>query len=321
MRPLLIKHHRQALSAEGSWEAAVEVTLGCEVTYVDAAASAWHVPDLSKYDVVLVFIRFSELNTWPDMDWRGFSGLRVLMDHDSFQDYGGWPGSPYVGAWTRSFKRHRFDLLVASGVSAAEHFNALGIDCVVVHKGYTPALFRDECRDRAGMCHYGSPYPARLKALRRLSSSGIAATSISAPYEVLNRELNSFRSALVCNMAASTIGGRIGAVVNRYRPGTLIQLHGAPEPMLKNFEASAAGCAVFMDDCPDLADLGFIDGETAFVYSSLDELVEKVRYWREHPESMARVGAAGAALCRARHTWEHRAHELQAHLNVAMGAS
>ena len=83
----------------------------------------------------------------------------------------------------------------------------------------------------------------------------------------------------------------------------------APEPMIKNFEAAASGCAVFMDDVEDLDELGFIDGHTAIIYRDFSELIDKLDYWLSRPSQLERIGLAAAELCAERHTWRYRAQQ------------
>lgn len=271
----------------------------------------WGLPKLDPFDAVVFFVKFKQLKLRPSINWDGFAGLRVLLDMDSFHDYGGWWGSPHVGGWTETIPRLGFDLIVVSGESSRRHFSALGIQTEVFHKGFDPAQFHDLDLPRRGLGHYGSPYGARLAMLRRVRKAGIEVGSIKVPYPELNTTLNHFLAIAVCNMTSLPRFGRFGRAIQRVAPGTFLKIGPGPEPMAKNFEAAAAGCAVFMDDNPDLEPLGFVDGETAIVYRDFDELIDKLRFWLERPEELRRIGQAAAALSLERHTWAQRAASLQ----------
>jgi spore maturation protein CgeB len=94
------------------------------------------------------------------------------------------------------------------------------------------------------------------------------------------------------------------------RPQAFLRIHPGSEVMMKNFEAAAAGCAVFADWIEDMDQLGFRDGASFLGYRSFDELVEKIRYYDENVDHLALIAAAGEELCRTRHTWACRARDL-----------
>lgn len=308
MRTLLVTNRPDRPRFETAWVAAIVAAGDVTVREVEAG---WELPDLSDFDAVVFFVKFRQVRQQPAIDWQGFAGPRVLVDHDSFHDYGGWWGSGYVGEWTIHVPRLRFNLMVVSGESSRQHFATQGIPTEVVHKGFDPAAFKDLGRTRTGLGHYGSPYGARLAMLRQVRAARIQVGDIRVPYPDLNAALNAYLAILVCNMTSIPRFGIAGRAIQRVGRGVLLKVGPGPEPMAKNFEAAAAGCAVFMDDNPDLARLGFIDGETAIVYRDFDELVDKLRYWLDRPEDLRRIGRAAAELSLQRHTWAHRAAELQ----------
>lgn len=268
-------------------------------------------PLLSEYDAVVFFVKFKQLRLWHGINWGHYDGLKVLWDDDSFMDYAGWANTPYRGEWTEHFRRLNFDLLVVCGERSRAHFAAEGFDVALLHQGYAAQEFMNLDVPRAGVGHYGNPYPARLAMLRRVRAAGIAIDHFHAPFAELNAALNRLSAVVVCNMTATMPFGRIGRSVEARLPGVGLRLCAAPGPMKKNFESAAAGCAVFMDWTPDLESLGFLDGKTAIIYQDMDELVEKLDYWLAQPERLREVGLAAAKLCLARHTYEHRAARLQ----------
>lgn len=293
------------------FETALVAAIAAGDVVVQEVESGWDLPDLAGFDSVVFFVKFRQLRQQHALDWQTFAGPRVLMDHDSFHDYGGWWGSGYAGEWTTHIPRLGFTLMIVSGELSRHHFAAVGIPTEVLPKGFDPDAFYDLDLTRTGLGHYGSPYGARLAMLRRVRRAGIEVGDIRVPYPDLNAALNAYLAILVCNMTSIPRFGLVGRAIQRVARGTLLKIGPGPEPMAKNFEAAAAGCAVFMDDNPDLAPLGFIDGETAIVYRGIDELVDKLRYWLDRPDDLRRIGRAAAELSLQRHTWAHRAAELQ----------
>lgn len=263
----------------------------------------------SGYDAVVVMVAFRDLVVSDPIDWAGFDGLRVLLDHDAYLNY--WAMSeraPYLGAWPGAIRRHRFDLLLASGRELTARFVGEGVPAAWLPKGYDPARFHDAGGDRTGLVHYGSPYRARAVMLREAARAGLEVEQIQVPYSALPARLNRAAGCLICNRSARVPFGKLGRAVNRVRP--LVRLGPSTEPMLKNFEAAAAGCAVFADWHPDLLELGFVDGENVVIYRTFDELVERARVLADQPDAMRRIGRAAATLARERHTWPRRAREL-----------
>lgn len=71
------------------------------------------------------------------------------------------------------------------------------------------------------------------------------------------------------------------------------------------WETAAMGCLVVMDDCPDCAPLGLVDGVNCLIYRTTGEAVEKVRWAQAHLDEAAAVAAAGQAWA-APGTWDAR---------------
>lgn len=281
--------------------------------------NSWTFPSLAEYSAVILFVRFTELIERSSIPWGEFSGLRVLLDQDSFQDFTTWYGpNPLNGKWSWALRHYGFDLLICSGARSAEYFNERGIRAAVLHKAYNASLFSPLRQPRAGLCHYGSPYLARRRMIRRLSTAKIQVDRVSAPYELLNETLNAYAGVVICNMTGSLRLGRVGAHIEHRFPGTLIRTGSAPEPMIKNFEAMAAGCCVFMDRTPDDHALGFRDGENCVIYEDLDALVASLDAYANDQQRLESIGERGALLVRERHTWQHRGQELRAILKGLM---
>ena len=283
---------------------AFEEMEGISTAYIEDASDMIH-----QFDAVAFFLKARYLLNGPPLPWKDYSGLKVILDHDALQDYCSGFGTRHLGLWTANIPRLGFDLAVVSGNATASHLSDNGIDAVTLHKGFAQERFRPLGRTRAGICSFGTPYRARSAMFRTVTNAGIPLVDSSAPYSDLNESLNQYQATLVCNMGAEVRWGKLGRAIERYRPGTLLKLIAAPEPMIKNFEAAASGCAVFMDDVEDLDELGFIDGHTAIIYRDFSELIDKLDYWLSRPSQLERIGLAAAELCAERHTWRYRAQQ------------
>jgi spore maturation protein CgeB len=81
--------------------------------------------------------------------------------------------------------------------------------------------------------------------------------------------------------------------------------------MQKLFEVAGSGCVPIVDALPELEELGYVDGGTAVTYANFDELAEKLRDYADRPEDLAAMGRATVEMTARRHTWNHRAAELE----------
>lgn len=263
----------------------------------------------------IVFIPFKYMEAAEPIDWHGFSGQRVMLDHDSFHDFTTW-GGPLNGRWTHEFFRQKFDSLVCSGLISRDHFESQGIPCQVMHKGFTPSRFYDLNNERSGLCSYGSPYRSRMAMLRQMRTARVGVSYIQSSYGALNVSLNQFAGFLTTVRGSTVRFGRTGRAIERYRPGTCLRYEDAPEPMAKHFEAAATGCAVFTDQTNDLAYLGFRDGESVVAFSNFDDLIDRARFYLVRPDLLRDIGRRSASLCRVRHTWDVRIRDLYSTLKV-----
>lgn len=260
-------------------------------------------------DAVVVFVAYRDLLASSPLDWGGFTGLRVMLEHDAWQNYA--HVAPHlVGTWPEVFRRHRFDLMVVSGRQLARRLVEDGVRAEWVAKGFDSDRFYPTDGPRAGYCTFGASYPARLASVRAMRRASIAHDIVKAPYHDLNGALNHYLGCVVCNLDGWYRLGVVGKIVRRVAPGALVDIRPGIEPMLKNFEAAASGCAVFANDVPDLLDLGFVHGESVLTYTSLDELIDLLLEYESRPDLLLEIGSRAAALCRERHAWPQRAVEL-----------
>jgi spore maturation protein CgeB len=144
-----------------------------------------------------------------------------------------------------------------------------------------------------------------MKHLRR---RGVVVDWLSEPPVELNRGLNRYLAAVICN-AELRMPAKLAMTLTFLSDGRFQVLAEGPEPMIKNFEVAASGTAPICDELPELRDLGFVDGSTAVLYRSLTELSEKLRYLLAEPDQLRAIGRNAAALVRERHTWDARAAE------------
>jgi hypothetical protein len=270
-------------------------------------------------DAVVVSVKYRHLLAAPDVDWQGYTGLRVMLEHDAWLNFA-FLSPAYKGTYPLTFRRHGFDLLVASGADVAERLREQGVAAAWVPKGYDDRVFYDERQARAGVCTYGTAYPSRQAMTRHLKRRGLRTAQLQVPYLELGHELNKYLGCIVCNMDGRYPPGLPGKVVRRLAPGAFVRPRPGYEPMIKNFETAAAGCAVFADSITELETLGFLDGDTIITYRTFGELSERLRDYMDRPEALRMIGERAARLCAERHTWAYRVPQLARVLEDALGS-
>ena len=78
-----------------------------------------------------------------------------------------------------------------------------------------------------------------------------------------------------------------------------------PQIKGRNFEVPGCGGFLLTERVPHLERYFELDQEVA-VYEGVDDLIEKVRYWLDHPQERQRVADAGYHRVLAEHTYDHR---------------
>lgn len=261
---------------------------------------------LSAYDAVVLFVAFKALRAAEPLDWRGFDGLRVLMDHDIVQNYSDIFGATLIGAWPPVFRKHRFDSIISSGGVIRDRLNEEGIAADWAPKAFEPARFRNRGGPRQGVVTYGSAYVCRQIAERAIWDAKLPLTRLAmTPYLELGTVLNGYAACLAISSDLDVSADARAALASSIARTTPIRP--GLEPMAKFFEAAGAACCPIADAMSDLQELGFRDGETMLSFRTHDELVAKLEAALADTRTLCDIGARAAALAEAAHTWAHRA--------------
>lgn len=306
---LTVVCHRYQLDREyGAVHTALDRTFRTTRCFVDDGwpASIDDLGDAARCDAVLWFVRFRELAERPRFDWGSYAGIRCMYDQDVIQDFTTVVDSPWRGRWPSVIRKNGIDVVFCTGRSARDHLVGHGIDARWIPKAVDTTVFRDLGLERDGVCTYGARYPARRAMVRTLRRQRVELEEFSCPYAELNGLLNRYRAAVVCNMqvAPDSWWMQAARTMRRQQPPRFLP---SPETMLKNYEVAASGTGPFFDWGPELEDLGFIDGGTAVVYETFDDLIDRLRWYLSRPDDLARIAGAAAALCVDQHSWDHRA--------------
>lgn len=75
---------------------------------------------------------------------------------------------------------------------------------------------------------------------------------------------------------------------------------------MRLFEILASGSFQLTNYLPTLADIGLVDGEHIVTYKTLEEAVEKAKYYLEHEEEREKIAQAGYEWFSKQGTYQHR---------------
>ena len=75
---------------------------------------------------------------------------------------------------------------------------------------------------------------------------------------------------------------------------------------MRCFEVCGAGAFLLTNWLPTIEELGFIDGKTCALYKTIDEGIQKARYYIEHDEERQKIEQAGYEMVMASHTIDYR---------------
>jgi hypothetical protein len=263
--------------------------------------------ELADFDACIYHVRFRLRRAAEPLQWGSYGGLRIWLDTDAWQNF--HSGTQQHGRYPMVFQRDRFDLLVCTGRAVTRRLASEGVNAHWLPKGYEEDAFFDLGKARNGVCTFGRPWPSRRALLHRLERASVGVTDVSGPYGTLNERLNMFAGALVCNMPGAIPFNRPGPLgvparfLHRLYPGFATVDRGI-EPMAKTFEVAGAGCAPIIDAIDELADLGFVSGETCLIYQNFKQAEEILRDTDD--VELRTIGRRALDLARYRHTFARR---------------
>jgi hypothetical protein len=292
---------------------AMEKRFDLRIHFVDDywPSSIKDISDYEKYDACIWYVRFRELIEKPAFDWTDFKGLRVMYDEDAHINFHLMADqSHYLGKWPIVFKRQEFQMMICTGKQTRDALISDGVKAHWLPKAYDPSRLFDKKIERSGVGYFGALYGSRKAMLHYLQRKKIKFNYFHCSDQELNDELNKYTGCLICNMGGKVKPGVLG-LINKIYPSIGIELYPGFEPMLKNFEVAGAGCAPIADWIDELKDLGFEDGKTIISYNSFQELADKLWHYQQKPDVMKEIGFQANLLARERHTWDHRAEELE----------
>jgi spore maturation protein CgeB len=218
-----------------------------------------------------------------------------------------------------SFSRHiapAFTVAVTTDEDTLPRYREAGIDNVLLSQWACNRHAYTKVSDTLehAVTFVGQPHGNRPETIERLRAAGheVECWGHGWPRGRLDQEgmVRVFStSAVNLNLANSsdppnTLRVRVGRLLGRGPSGPK-----PPQIKGRNFEVPGCGGFLLTERVPHLERYFRYDEEIG-VYGDVDELVEKVGWWLEHPDERAAVAEAGYRRVLAEHTYDHRFAEI-----------
>lgn len=225
----------------------------------------------------------------------------VIYDLDLQQDY--MPDSKYFRHIPPLLKRMQRVSLIVTSLAAQAHYVRQGFVTSYLPKAYDHRLISCQNTERdIEFAFIGRTANVLYRQRRRL----LDAISERLPVQQL-------RTADL-----SEESDEYARTLNRIKFFISVDA-GFCEYHIKNFEALAAGCVLCALTTSEAENelIGFVDMRNIVLYTSVDELVEKIAAIRETPGMADSIAAAGRKLVEGQHQWRHRRDLLEQALMLA----
>lgn len=225
-----------------------------------------------------------DLNIW--VDW-GEDGLVDILPYkyefptgDGIKLY--WASDTHLGFDYRLETARKFDINFVAQKEAVDKFKDAGVDATWLPHAFEPLAypkfnFASKAHDLCFIGHVNSEN--RLDAIDRMF-----------------KEFPNFYYGVKRFEEASELYNRSKVVFNIAMKDDL---------NMRCFEVMGSGSFLLTDHLADLSEL-FIPGKHLETYTSLDEAVDKARYYIKNDEARERIAKAGYEQCMKHHTIGHR---------------
>ena len=276
MKVLLLVQKKQRIMLDNLY-AAIKRHLDCDVFRLASEDQAnlkkWFSKnniDTTIYNRIILFVRFKKeirqvrfIRTLPNL---------VILEHDANQNY--CPGK-YQGKFSTYYNKIPWVRILSSGFTVTGKLQQETFDAVFVPKGYDEQM--------AANYH-----------ITRDIELGFIGSIENKTYSSRKNMLNALAEKENMLITRTQAGNEYIDTLNRIR-FFISADKGLGEYMIKNFEAMACGCILFSQDVgrQENKALGFRDMHNLVLYSSLEELLHKLKKLREDPELAQSIAEHG----------------------------
>jgi spore maturation protein CgeB len=212
------------------------------------------------------------------------------------------------------FTRHiagAFTLAVTTDADSLPKYAAAGLDRVHLSQWACNRYAYSKISDTLehGVTFVGQPHGGRGEIIDALRAAGIEVECWGhgwPPGKLDHDEMVRVFATSAVNLNLSNSGEP--APTLRVRIGKLLGRGLGPKPPQikgRNFEVPGCGGFLLTERVPHLERYYAYDEEIG-VHDDTDSLIERTRYWLDHPDERAAVAAAGYRRTLAEHTYDHR---------------
>ena len=242
--------------------------------------------DSGRYDRVLIDIPFKLI--FPHKAKLRKITKLVFYEEDSCQNY--IKKSRWYGKFAKFYASIPSARALTTSQFVTERFKDKGIDAIFIGKAFDSSVIMNSVKPRNIKFAFVGRVKSKVYSERKILLDEI---SKFIPLKLLRSEPGSAYNRLL-NQITYFISADVGL----------------GEYMIKNFEALGAGCLLCTYRIPtELAVLGFKDMENVVLYSSPEELVEKIDFIEKNLELKEKIIKNGLLLAK-NYTYENQAKKL-----------
>ncbi len=190
------------------------------------------------------------------------------------------------------------DLALTAAPECVEWYQKEGCPALFFPEASDPGIFHPmpELPKLHQVCFVGSRYGIREKIVTGLRKAGVRVAAYGAGWE--GGRLDTQDVPRLFAQSKIVLGvGTIGYCEDFYAL------------KMRDFDGPMSGSCYVTHDNPDLR-LAYKVGEELVTYRSVEDCVEKVRWYLSHEEERERIAQAGRERALADHTWEKRFNDL-----------
>ena len=251
-----------------------------------------HLHDCDSYDRVILDIPFRLI--YPHAKKLRKIKKLVFYEEDSCQNY--IKNSRWFGKFSKFYASVPNARALITSTFVAEEFNKKGIDAINVNKAF----------DESVIINKKIPRKIKFAFIGRIKSN---------VYTERKTTLNEISKLIPIKILRTEPGVEYNLLLNKITYFISADI-GLGEYMIKNFEALAAGCVLCTSYLPsEFSHLGFRDMENVVLYSSAEELLEKINSIENNLDLKAAIIENGLLLAKD-FTFESHAKKIYGALSI-----
>lgn len=237
-----------------------------------------------------------DLSIWPDWGEDGLTGLipYSLIDCPKPSIY--WASDTHLGYEYRLNMAKKFDVTFVAQKKAVEDFKRDGVEAIWLPHAFEPEAYHDLTRLDPDT-NKPIPFEFASKEFDVSFVGHVSSTNREDFLDTMFREFPNFYFGQKQFQDAARIYGKSKIVLNISMKDDL---------NMRCFEVIGSKACLLTDRVHGMEDMGFIDGETCVLYSTIDEAIEKTRYYLDHDDEREKIAERGFKLAMERHTIDHR---------------